>query len=95
MTQIQRNPTRSVRIGQMQIGAQHPIAVQSMAATRTQDIQATLRQIEVIGEAGADIIRIAVDSRKDVEALGEIARVSALRRVAAAWAAPSWPSRCD
>ena len=73
MTQIQRNPTRSVRIGQMQIGAQHPIAVQSMAATRTQDIQATLRQIKVIGEAGADIIRIAVDSRKDVEALGEIA----------------------
>ena len=73
MTQIQRNPTRSIRIGQMQIGAQHPIAVQSMAATRTQDIQATLRQIKVIGEAGADIIRIAVDSRKDVEALGEIA----------------------
>ena len=63
MTQIQRNPTRSVRIGDTYIGSQHPIAVQSMAATRTQDIQATLRQIEVIGEAGADIIRIAVDSQ--------------------------------
>ncbi len=73
MTDIQRNPTRSVRIGQTHIGAQHPIAVQSMAATRTQDIEATLRQIKLIGEAGADIIRVAVDSRKDVEALGEIA----------------------
>ena len=72
MTDIQRNPTRSVRIGQTHIGAQHPIAVQSMAATRTQDIKATLRQIKVIGEAGADIIRVAVDSRKDVDALGEI-----------------------
>ena len=72
MTDIQRNPTRSVRIGQTHIGAQHPIAVQSMAATRTQDIEATLRQIKLIGEAGADIIRVAVDSRKDVEALGEI-----------------------
>ena len=73
MTQIQRNPTRSVRIGNTYIGSQHPIAVQSMAATRTQDIQATLRQIEVIGEAGADIIRIAVDSPRDVEALEQIA----------------------
>ena len=73
MTDIQRNPTRSVRIGQTHIGAQHPIAVQSMAATRTQDIEATLRQIKVIGEAGGDIMRVAVDSRKDVDALGEIA----------------------
>lgn len=73
MTQIQRNPTRSVRIGKTHIGAEHPIAVQSMAATRTQDMEATLRQIKVIGEAGADIIRIAVDSRKDVDALGQIA----------------------
>ena len=74
MTQIERNPTRSVRIGQKHIGSQHPIAVQSMAATRTQDIAATLRQVELIGQAGADIIRIAVDSRKDVEALAEIAQ---------------------
>ncbi len=73
MTQIQRNPTRSVRIGSTHIGSEHPIAVQSMAATRTQDIAATLRQIEVIGQAGADVIRIAVDSRKDVDALREIA----------------------
>ena len=72
-TQIKRNATRQVRIGTTVIGAGHPIAVQSMAATRTQDIPATLRQVELLEKAGADVIRIAVDSRKDVDALGEIA----------------------
>lgn len=44
-----------------------------MAATRTQDIDATMRQIERISAAGADLIRVAVDSPKDAEALAEIA----------------------
>jgi (E)-4-hydroxy-3-methylbut-2-enyl-diphosphate synthase len=43
-----------------------------MCATRTQDIRATLRQIHLLEESGADIIRIAIDSPKDVEALREI-----------------------
>ena len=68
-----RNPTRQVQIGPVVIGGGHPIAVQSMAATRTQDIDATLRQVQLLQQAGADIIRIAVDSKKDAEALGEIA----------------------
>ena len=68
-----RNPTREVRIGDVHIGAGHPVAVQSMAATRTQDIAATKRQVELLQQAGADIIRIAVDSRKDTDALTEIA----------------------
>ncbi len=67
-----RNPTREVWIGRTPIGANHPVAVQSMAATRTQDIPATVRQVELLEAAGADLIRIAVDSRKDVEALAEI-----------------------
>ncbi len=67
-----RNPTREVWIGSTPIGANHPVAVQSMAATRTQDIPATVRQVELLEAAGADLIRIAVDSRKDVEALAEI-----------------------
>ena len=74
MGQRPRNPTRSVRIGDLHIGAGHPVAVQSMAATRTQDIDATLRQVRLLEAAGADVIRIAVDSRKDTEALAEIAR---------------------
>ncbi len=64
--------TREVRVGNVKIGANHPIAVQSMAATRTVDIPATIRQVELLEEAGADVIRIAVDNPKDVVALAEI-----------------------
>ncbi len=73
MPVMPRNPTRAVRIGAVTIGGGNPIAVQSMAATRTQDIAATLRQVRLLEEAGADIIRIAVDSRADTEALAQIA----------------------
>lgn len=69
---IQRNPTRSVAIGSVTIGQQHPIAVQSMTATSTQDVAATAAQVEALREAGADIVRIAVDSLADVEGVAEI-----------------------
>ena len=73
-----RNPTRPVRIGPITIGSGAPIAVQSMAATKTQDVEATVAQVELLERAGADLVRIAVDSRKDVEALAELrARTSA------------------
>jgi (E)-4-hydroxy-3-methylbut-2-enyl-diphosphate synthase len=62
--------TREIRIGNVRIGGSNPIAVQSMTATRTQDIDATIRQVELLEEAGADVIRIAVDNAKDVAALG-------------------------
>ena len=62
-------PTRKMRIGSLVIGGDSPIAVQSMAATQTQDLEATGRQIEILQNARADVIRIAVDSEKDVEAL--------------------------
>ncbi len=64
--------TREIRIGNIRIGGSNPIAVQSMAATRTQDIAATIRQVELLEAAGADVIRIAVDNPKDVAALAEI-----------------------
>ena len=64
--------TRAVRIGNITIGAGHPIAVQSMAATRTQDVAATIRQVELLEAAGADVIRIAIDNPKDVTALAEV-----------------------
>ena len=72
MPSIRRKPTRAVRVGSVQIGGGAPIAVQSMAATKTQDIEATTRQVQLIHAAGADVIRIACDSRKDVEALAEV-----------------------
>lgn len=69
---ITRNPTRAVVVGKIQIGGGAPIAVQSMCATHTQDIDATVAQIHDLQAAGADVIRIAVDSDKDAMALGEI-----------------------
>lgn len=69
---IQRNQTRAVRVGTIHIGGGHPVAVQSMTATKTQDIDATVGQVNAIAAAGADVIRIAVDSRKDADALKEI-----------------------
>jgi len=71
---MKRNPTRDVRIGTVTLGATHPVAVQSMCATRTQDIDATVEQAEAIRKAGGDIVRVAVDGAKDVEALAEIRR---------------------
>ena len=71
---IRRNPTRPVRIGSITIGAGHPIAVQSMTATATQAIDATVAQVHALAEAGADLVRIAVDNSKDAAALGEIRR---------------------
>ena len=81
---IQRNPTRPVAIGTVTIGAGtigagtsgqgHPIAVQSMTATHTRDIDATVAQVNDLHAAGADVVRIAVDSRSDAEALAEIRR---------------------
>lgn len=69
---ITRNPTRSVEIGNIVIGDGNPIAVQSMTATHTTDIDATVCQIRLLEEAGADVVRIAVDSKQDAAALAEI-----------------------
>jgi len=69
---LNRNPTRPVRIGSVTIGGNHPIAVQSMTATHTQDIDATVKLVNLLHDARADIVRIAVDSKKDAEALAEI-----------------------
>src|SRR5499427_995658 len=71
---MKRNPTREVRIGSVALGTGHPVAVQSMCATRTQDIDATVEQAEAIRNAGGDLVRVAVDSPKDVEALAELRR---------------------
>jgi (E)-4-hydroxy-3-methylbut-2-enyl-diphosphate synthase len=71
---VKRNPTRPVRVGTVTLGSGHAVAVQSMCATRTQDVDATVEQAEAIRAAGGDLVRVAVDSPKDVEALGEIRR---------------------
>lgn len=66
--------TRKIKVRDLAIGGGSPISVQSMCATHTEDVAATLAQIKVLETAGADIIRIAVDTPKDVEALKEVRR---------------------
>jgi (E)-4-hydroxy-3-methylbut-2-enyl-diphosphate synthase len=69
---MKRHPTRSVRVGNVFLGSSHPVAVQSMCATKTQDVDATVEQAEAIRKAGGALVRIAVDSPKDVEALADV-----------------------
>jgi (E)-4-hydroxy-3-methylbut-2-enyl-diphosphate synthase len=63
-----------VLIGSVAIGGGHPIVVQSMCATKTTGIVATVAQINQLAAAGAGIVRVAVDSPADVAALAEIRR---------------------
>lgn len=69
---MKRANSRAVLAGSVTIGGGNPIVVQSMCATRTQDIEATVNQATMLHNAGAGLVRIAVDSVKDVEALAEV-----------------------
>ncbi len=71
---IHRGSTRSVRIGSLFLGSRHPVVVQSMCATHTQDVDSTVAQAEAIRSAGGGLVRLAVDSAKDVVALQEVRR---------------------
>jgi (E)-4-hydroxy-3-methylbut-2-enyl-diphosphate synthase len=66
--------TRKIRIGRVEIGGGAPVAVQSMCATRTIDIDATVAQTHQLTRAGAGVVRIALDNEREVEALKEIRR---------------------
>lgn len=69
--------TRAVRIGPHVVGAGHPVAVQSMCATRTRDVDRTVAQAFQLHRSGAAIVRLAVDNELDVEALKEVRRQTA------------------
>ncbi|MEW6297327.1 MAG: (E)-4-hydroxy-3-methylbut-2-enyl-diphosphate synthase [Thermodesulfobacteriota bacterium] len=69
---MERMPTRAVRIGRVQVGGGAPIVVQSMCATKTADIDATVAQVRQLAAAGAGVVRIAVDNPKEAAALKEI-----------------------
>ena len=56
MIQAIRNRTREVRIGDLLIGASHPVAVQSMTTTDTKDFEQTLSEIKALEEAGCELI---------------------------------------
>ena len=77
-----RRKTVPVNVGGVVIGGAAPIAVQTMTKTQTEDVSATLAQIERAAKAGADIIRVTCDTREAGNAMREIVRESPIPIVA-------------
>lgn len=69
---MNRKKTRVIKVGDVLIGGDNPIAVQSMTNTRTKDIDGTVKQILELEEAGCDIIRSAISDVEDAKAIREI-----------------------
>ena len=66
---MKSQPTRQIQIGTLSIGGNQPVMLQSMAATKTTDIAATVETCNRLAAAGAGLVRVAVDTVKDAEAL--------------------------
>jgi (E)-4-hydroxy-3-methylbut-2-enyl-diphosphate synthase len=77
-----RRPTRQIRVGKVLVGGGAPVSVQSMTTTPTTDINATLQQIAELTAAGCDIVRVAVPSQDDADALPIIAKKSQIPVIA-------------
>jgi (E)-4-hydroxy-3-methylbut-2-enyl-diphosphate synthase len=71
-TNARRRPTKPVWVGNVKVGGDAPITVQSMTKTDTRDVKATVRQIKELEAAGCEIIRCAVPDMTAAQALGEI-----------------------
>jgi len=71
---IKRRKTRTVWVGNVPVGSSHPIAVQSMTNTFTEDVDTTVAQIKELERVGCEIVRVAVPSVRAAESLVEIKR---------------------
>lgn len=79
---MSRANTRVVKIGDRVIGGGNPILIQSMTNTKTEDVEATVKQIQALTEAGCDIIRCAVPTMEAARALSEIKKQISIPLVA-------------
>lgn len=77
-----RRITRQLMVGDVGVGSDHPISVQSMTTTKTHDINSTLQQIAQLTTAGCDMVRVAVPKPADAEALSVIAKKSPIPVIA-------------
>ncbi|MDX2355613.1 flavodoxin-dependent (E)-4-hydroxy-3-methylbut-2-enyl-diphosphate synthase [Dietzia sp. PP-33] len=77
-----RRQTRQLFVGQVGVGSEHPVSVQSMTTTKTHDINATLQQIAELTASGCDIVRVACPRQEDADALETIARKSPIPVIA-------------
>jgi (E)-4-hydroxy-3-methylbut-2-enyl-diphosphate synthase len=69
---IIRRKSKTIKIGNVSIGGNHPIAIQSMAKTKTADIEDTIKQIKELERSGCEIVRLAVRDEHDAKALKKI-----------------------
>lgn len=79
---IKKRISRKIHIGSVPVGGGAPISVQSMTNTDTRDVQATLRQIKQIEEAGADMVRVSCPDQESTKALHAIVKASDLPIIA-------------
>ncbi len=79
---IERRKSRQIMVGNVPVGGDAPIAVQSMTNTLTSDAQATIRQVNEIAEAGADIVRVSCPDVESTAAMKEICKHSPVPIVA-------------
>jgi (E)-4-hydroxy-3-methylbut-2-enyl-diphosphate synthase len=80
--EIARRKSRAVRVGQVVVGGEAPISVQSMTNTLTHDVEATVAQVAALADAGADIVRVSCPDEASTSALKEIVRRSTVPIVA-------------
>ena len=73
---INKRKTKEIRVGDVLIGNNNPITVQSMTNTLTSDAKSTLKQIDQIVSEGADLVRVSVPDEESSEALKEITKHS-------------------
>ena len=71
---IKRRKTKVVKVGKVSVGGDNPISVQSMTNTSTKDIKGTIKQIQEISKAGADIVRVSCPDQDSSKALKEIVK---------------------
>ncbi|KAJ1624263.1 GcpE protein-domain-containing protein, partial [Pavlovales sp. CCMP2436] len=64
----QRRPTRTVWVGKVPVGSEHPIALQTMTTTDTRDVEGTVAQVIACADKGADIVRITVQGMQEAKA---------------------------
>ncbi len=69
---IRRETTRPIKVGNVQIGGQNKVVIQSMTNTKTKDVNATVNQIHKLEEAGCEVIRVAILEMEDAKAIKEI-----------------------
>ncbi|ROS05167.1 4-hydroxy-3-methylbut-2-en-1-yl diphosphate synthase [Sinobacterium caligoides] len=79
---IKRRKSRQIMVGDVAVGGDAPISIQSMTNTETCDVEATVRQVRQLEDAGADIVRISVPSMEAAEAFGKIRQQSKVPLVA-------------